>query len=419
MEPIVGAAFAIGTALFVSYFFLRDELKTFLVVSLWSIFWICLAFGLLAIILEDGQRYGPITAALDLILFIGMGFLGAGWFKYSKPIGHRLVMVGWQLFGLYWLFQIPMHFANDDPINLMFLGGGIAFFSVLGYHEHLSIRWNEQHRGLKFMTGATFVTGFIYFILAKDPALVYFFTGGDLEAVMRYSLGYKLIYMVANQSAELANFLFNYNTFPFGLEFSPLEGISVPIENTGSDTIGGISLILACTGIEAMAMFFGAIVSVRYEKDPWASFRKVPKRAKWYKRIGARRRAILAFMVTIPVIYVLNLVRNAYIIHFIRQSTFTQLADRLGMDEFTLLHGVLFKIFAFVILIVLAIAIFDIIPELHSSIMKLFELPTRNAPEPVLEARRKKAKEERNRMREEEERKKGKGQKKTDDDAEE
>jgi len=347
-------------------------------------------FGLLDVLLEDGSRYGPISATMDIILFVGMGLLGAGWFKYKKAVGHKLVIVGWQLFGLYWLFQIPLHLANDDYINLMFLGGGISFFSIMGYHEYLSIKWNEQHRGLRFITGATFITGFIYFLLAKDPALIYFFSGGNMDAVTTYSLGYWIIHTVAQQSSNLANLLFGYDTFRFGVEFIPLEGVSCPIENTGGENIGGISIILACTGIEAIAMFFGAIVSVQYDRNPWSGFKKITKRMKWYKRIGNRNRAVLAFFVTIPTIYILNLVRNAYIIHFIREGTFTQLAADLNMDEFTLLHGVLFKIFAFVVLILLAVAIFDIIPELHMSIMKLFELPKRNAPEPILEKRRKK-----------------------------
>ena len=389
-EMAIGAAFAIGTALFVSYFFLIDKFKNFLMVSLWSIFWICIVFGLLIIIYDDGGRFGPITAFLDLMLFAGLGLLGVGWLLYKKPIGHQLAMVGWQLFGLYWLFTIPIHFYNGDYINLMFLGGGIAFFTILSYHEHLSMKWNEQHRGLKFIAGATFITGLIYFTLAKDWEIILYFSGGDFGAVEKYSLGYQLIYNTAAQSSAVANGLFGYDTWIDTGGVLPPEGIGVPIQNTGGvDDIGGISLILACTGIEAMAMFFGAIVSLQYEKNPWKDFKKVVPRMKWYKNIGAPKRAFLAFMATVPVIYVLNLFRNAFIIHFIKQGTVHDLADQLGMDEFTLLHGVIAKIFAFMILIVLALIIFDMLPELHTTIMSLFSLPKRDAPWPILEVRRK------------------------------
>ena len=60
------------------------------------------------------------------------------------------------------------------------------------------------------------------------------------------------------------------------------------------------------------------------------------------------------------------------------------------MDEFTLLHGVIAKIFAFLVLIVLALIIFDMLPELYNAIMDLFGLVKRDAPAPIMEARRKK-----------------------------
>lgn len=388
-QTITGAIFAIGTALFVSYFFLIDRFKNFLIVSLYSTFWICVVFALLEVIYDDGQRFGPISAGMDLMLFFGLALLGAGWFLYNRPIGHKIIIVGWQLFGLYWLFTMPIHFFNGDLINQMFLGGGIAFFTVLGYHEYLSIKFNEVHRGLKFMTGATFVTGFIYFYLAKDWELIMFFTG-NFNNVERFSLGYQLIYVVASQSSWLANLLYGFDTSVASGAVLPLEGIGIPIQNTGGvGDIGGISLILACTGIEAMAMFFGAIVSLDYEKNPWKVFKKITPRMKWYRKIGNTKRAVLAFMVTVPVIWILNLFRNAFIIYFIRQGTFHGLADQLGMDEFTLLHGVIAKIFAFIVLIILALIIFDMLPELHTSIMDLFGLPKRDAPAPILAARKK------------------------------
>lgn len=401
-DAITGIAFSVGAALFVSYFFLINKFKYFLMVGLWAAFWIFIVFGFMDILYEDGLHYGPINLGFDIMLFTGMGLLGAGWLTYKRPIGHKLTMVGWQLFGLYWLFSIPLHFHHGDFINLMFLGGGLAFFTILGYHEYLSLQWNEQHRGLKFIAGATFITGFIYFYLAKDWAMIYAITG-SFEAIQDYSLGYHLIRMVAQHSADFANLLFGYNTFLTGGEILPLEGIGIPIENTGGETIGGISLILACTGIEAMAMFFGAIISVEYEKDPWKEFKTVRPRMKWYRKLGIKKRAVLAFMFTVPVIYLLNLVRNSSIIYFIREGTFIDMANSLNMDEFVLLHGVFFKIFAFAVLIILALVIFDVIPELHTTIMRLFELPKRDVPEEQMVVRRRKEAARRKKEREKEE----------------
>jgi exosortase/archaeosortase family protein len=330
------------------------------------------------------------------MLYIGLALLGAAWYFYKRPLGHQLAIVGWQLFGIYWLFTIPLHFYNGDNINIMFLGGGMAFFSILGYHEYLSMKWNEVHRGLKFMTAATFLTGFIYFYLAKDFEIILFFSGNNFDMVQRYSLGYQLIHIVATQSSQVANTLFGFHTYVSAGGVLPLEGIGIPVQNTGgSYEIAGISLILACTGIEAIAMFFGAIVSLDYEKNPWKDYKKVVPRMKWYRSLGTSKRAFLAFMVTIPPIYILNLFRNAFIIYFIRHGTFHAYADQLGMDEFTLLHGIIAKIFAFLVLIVLALIIFDMLPELQTTIMDLFGLPKRDAPAPIMAARKKKAEAER------------------------
>jgi archaeosortase A (PGF-CTERM-specific) len=382
LNEYTGAAIAIGTAVFVAWFFFNKDTKLWAIVSLWGTFWILMIFAFGATIYYDLVSRGNISVAIDLLLFAGLFSLGAAFLKYGQVWAHWCAIAGWQLFGLYWMFQIPIHYVNDDIINLMFLGGAISFFSMLGFHEHLNIKWKEQHKGLKFVNGTSFVTGTIYFLISKVEFL-----------------SLLLIYVVAEQSSIVSNAWFGYDTWIHDWPhhtFNPWEGVGVPIENTeGVDEIGGISIILACTGIEAIAMFLGALLCVQTEKNPWKDFKTVTPRMKWYKKIGKRKRLLLAFMSTIPVIYVLNLVRNAGVIYMIKEGSMDGAAEYLGMGEFELIHGWIAKIFAFLVLIVLALVTFDIIPELHDAIMSLFELPKRDAPEPIMQQRREKRRRER------------------------
>ncbi len=95
-----------------------------------------------------------------------------------------------------------------------------------------------------------------------------------------------------------------------------------------------VEIILACTGIESMALFTGIVISTK------ADF----------------RRRIYAFLVSVPVIYILNLLRNVFITSAFGNQWF-------GENSFYIAHHVISKILATIALILISLAVFKLLPE--------------------------------------------------------
>jgi archaeosortase A (PGF-CTERM-specific) len=121
------------------------------------------------------------------------------------------------------------------------------------------------------------------------------------------------------------------------------EEISVNITNSK------VAIIQACTALQSMLIFVGAIFSVEAEK-----------KRKWK-----------AFFATVPVIYVLNLIRNVSVIYMI---------DILGWD-YEVAHNAVGRGGSFVALLILAFVIFKILPEVLDNIWALVDLSEREKKE--------------------------------------
>ncbi|MDY6959518.1 MAG: archaeosortase A, partial [Halobacteriota archaeon] len=97
-----------------------------------------------------------------------------------------------------------------------------------------------------------------------------------------------------------------------------------------------IRIILACTAIESIALFAGVILSVKAPRD----------------------RKFWAFMASVPVIYLMNLLRNVIVTTAYVNSWFGTPAH-----SFHIAHNVLAKIGSMIVLIIIAYAVFTILPE--------------------------------------------------------
>lgn len=287
----------------------------------------------------------PVDIVLYTFLFGGLLLVGIGYF-YKERRKHLMRMAGWLLFGLYWLYititltgfliydqqwlhlwPIPTRFPVPDPINTGFTGVAFPFFAYLGYHEYLSYRWDKDDESLKFIAGLSFVAGMTYFLIDLIP-----------------SLAAVIIYFVAIQTVWLLNLM----GYPAGAYFSDMnytgtqeEGIFLPLQNTSPQ----ISIVLACTAIQAIVIFVAAIYCTK--ADPLRKFK--------------------GYMAALPVIHVLNIVRNAGIIY---------LSNVAGMN-FEFAHVYVGKTFSLIVLIFITFYIFKILPELHENILGLVDLPKR------------------------------------------
>uniref|UniRef100_A0A7J2TLM8 Archaeosortase A n=1 Tax=Archaeoglobus fulgidus TaxID=2234 RepID=A0A7J2TLM8_ARCFL len=103
-----------------------------------------------------------------------------------------------------------------------------------------------------------------------------------------------------------------------------------------------VEIILACTAIESISLFSGAIFGIRAELS----------------------RKIKAFMISVPVIYFINLLRNVFVLASHSYSWF-------GENSFYVAHHVISKILAIFVLVIIALAVFRILPELAEMIYSL------------------------------------------------
>jgi len=122
--------------------------------------------------------------------------------------------------------------------------------------------------------------------------------------------------------------------------------IQVPVYFNG---VYSVSLVLACTGLQSMAVFIGILMAL--------------------KGVDLNRR-LKAFLATVPTIYVLNLIRNAGVIYGV---------EKLGYS-FSFMHNVIGKTGSLLALIIIAYYVFDLLPELYDRIIKIAELYKRRGP---------------------------------------
>jgi len=324
------------TAICVHY--LRREPHILLLVYLWSA-------GVFIAVLAARPAPGDLAAMaiLDICLLVGIVFLGGSWMMRGRRSSHLFSIIGWQGFGLYWALEVPNYISlhPDDPINVILYAPALALFTVFSVHEYKLYKGGGEMTALRFMAGLTSVGTGVYFLFAK----VTFFSTG-------------LIWATAAQTSWLLN-LIGANTGVGIPAFDPVTNeILVPVLGTS------VSIILACTGIEAMVIFLGAFIAFEPRKDPWKAYKKTSATVKGYMKMGSRERRVRALLYTIPPIWVLNLVRNVSIIYLVDNN----------ITSFEVAHGYAGKAFSFLVLLVLAMIVFDLVPEIYDDLLDIYRL---------------------------------------------
>lgn len=310
---------------------------------------------------------------LRTLVFISIALLLAGW-RNRTPKGHLTSMAGWLLFGLFWLLMAPHYLEEGEPVNAIYCILGFPLFLFLMYHENLSIKWGDDPASLPFMAGTVGMSAGIYFLVDTFPQVAGFF-----------------VWLTAVETAGFLSVL-GYEAHVGGIHYG--DFVRVPVFH-GSQR--GISIILACTAIQSIVIFIAAIWTTRIEKDPicktvsihlpcrlrelWEHklqyffWRTFSIRLPWWP---TERNSISitltrkwkAFLITVPIIVLLNIVRTAAVIYLVYE----------GHVGFEFAHNWLSRWGSMFVLIVLAYCMFDILPELHDNIVGIPMLIKRKKP---------------------------------------
>jgi len=241
---------------------------------------------------------------VSYLLWIGLSMLLASALLKSS----RAAILGWALFALFWLGQIDHYLAIEDYFNvaLVIIASLLSFYMAGMARERFL-----SSKALRWASYAAAACGLIYFPFAQLAAL---------------------------QEGLIA--------FTASITARTLQFLSVPavLESWNILSLNGrsVEIILACTAIESIALFAGVILSVQ----------------------APLRRKMAALAASTLSIYVLNIVRNAFVLMAYGWSWF-------GEGSFDIAHNIIAKIGSTFALLAVSYMVFMLLPELLSIIDEL------------------------------------------------
>ena len=126
-------------------------------------------------------------------------------------------------------------------------------------------------------------------------------------------------------------------------------GFFVPMEKADGTPVS-IIFILACSALQSMIVFVGAIVAL--------------SSVSWKRRMRG-------LIISIPTIFVLNVFRNVGIVWLTDTYVNWTLFAGSDIDMFNFTHSYAAKFISLFAMFLMAIVLFDLLPELHKNILKI------------------------------------------------
>jgi archaeosortase A len=228
-------------------------------------------------------------------------------------------IIGWIGMVLYLFAEIPYYFSVNN-----FLYPILAVLSVPFLIITARLLWKKEIRAMQLTTAAA-----VAFLIYAPFAFI-------------QPLGDWLISVVVGQIEWLLT-VFHYQTNLVAWDMLQRNGFRIEI-------------ILACTGIQAMAIMLGVACAVP----------------------STTRQKVLSFLLIVPTIYVLNIIRNVAVIIAYTDQWFPYLPEiagngEYGYESFFWAHNVVAEGLALVLLIGIAYGLFSINPGLANFARDLFD----------------------------------------------
>ncbi len=251
---------------------------------------------------------------IEKILWIALGLLiTASVIPGQKNLKLSVAGAGWMFFAVHWLFQSPHYAGLGDYVNVVVTILAAILCIFIGY-----VMLRNDKRIQKNINGINITTSLFMATTAAAIGGISYFIFSEIKPMNEW-----IITTVTDQTVWLASVL--------GIMITRLDWNLIAVNGYK------VEIILACTAIESIALFIGIIASVNAP----------------IKRLAS------AFLVSVPVIYVLNLIRNVFVV------------DAYGMNwfgdpdkSFYIAHTVIAKAGSLIALFIIAYAVLKILPEI-------------------------------------------------------
>lgn len=281
---------------------------------------------------------------------IGLVSLALSWHLRSGN-SVRLAQLGWIFVGIYFFSGAWKYQAKGDLILTMMSLVALPMTIGLAYWESNAID-DKSRSALNWARGAMAYAGGPYLLISHVPwlnVLAIWFVASQVALFYRLSgtgdieLGETWVETTSGKvtwDEWDGNRWFSADTigeFPFQTELVMADGSFI-----------GINFVLACTALQSMVIFIGAISVLD---------------------LGWRRR-VRAILFTIPVIHILNVFRNVGLIWM--HQTYTTWSF-YGMNVFEFGHNYASRFVSLFAMFFMALIMFEILPELHRHIVRLLK----------------------------------------------
>ncbi|MDD1685000.1 MAG: archaeosortase A [Methanoregula sp.] len=252
-----------------------------------------------------------------LVLLSCLGFLA-----FLVPGRHRkyAAISGWVFIVLALFFNLDYYFAENNFLYPLIAALSVPFLFITAKYLLL-----EDERALNISRAAA-VAFIIYAPFGYIPAL-----------------GNWLIGVVVGQIVWVLGLL----------HFS----VSLADWNIITRNNFRVEIILGCTGIQSIAIMLGVAAAVP----------------------TTLRQKVSAFLIIAPTIYILNLLRNAFVIMAYTEQWFPYWPEiagngEFGYESFFWAHNVIAELTALVLLVIIAYGLFTIIPRLGGFADDLYQM---------------------------------------------
>ena len=297
-----------------------------------------------------------------LIGSLGMVLLAVSFSKSKEVYSGKLAAAGWIMLGLFIYLLSEYYVKIGDPVLVLMTAGALPGGFILAYLEaaRLQTLSSETRESIIWFRGMVAWSMIPYHIVYSIPYLNVAFvmlTAHSAEWMLEfaglgaYTMGEVMVDL--NGGGEIPLSEWDGNMF---LLTAPLGdgGFFIPMYHATGEEVN-IGFILSCSGLQSMIIFVGAIVALR--TVPW----------------NRRARGLL---IALPTIHILNTFRNAGIVWLTDEY---RNWDFLGLSMFDFTHSYAAKAASLFAMFLMAIALFDLLPELHRNIMRLLPRQLRGA----------------------------------------